>query len=53
MAHTADAGTFLGNTCISSRVRQLHEIGSSEQVEQGGEIKAMQLQNVDISGSQM
>ena len=52
MAHTADAGTFLGNTCISSRVRQLHETGSSDyKVAQGGEIKAMQPENVDSYGT--
>ena len=52
MAHTADAGTFLGNTCISSRLRQLRETGSSDyKVAQGDEIKAIQPENVDSSGT--
>ena len=51
MAHTAVAGTSVGNMCLSSRVRQLHETGSSDyKVAQGGEIKAMQPENVDVSG---
>ena len=51
MAHTAVAGTFVGNMCLSLRFRQLHETGSPDyKVAQGGEIKAMQPENVDVSG---
>ena len=52
VAHTADVGTFLGDACISSRLRKLHETGSSDyKVAQGGEIKTMQPENVDSSGT--